>query len=195
MKAALFALLGLNTLLMAQSATIEKTGKSPVETAFAPGGEVRMDLCPAAVEIIGKKEGALRVSYDSGHGYGEDVHVRIQVMGNQADLRVTECPHNNFELNIEVPQASGLRVRMFAGQMEVTGITGNKDVQMHAGQLTLQIGDPADIGHVDASVTTGDLEAPPFEVSKSGLFRSFQKSGAGKYWVHAHVGAGQLELR
>jgi hypothetical protein len=194
MRPALFALLILNTaLLTGQSTNIEEVDKGPVEAKFAAGGQVRMDLCPGGVDIIGRDEG-LRISYDSKHDR-DDVKVRIQVTGDRADLRVTGCPRNNFQMTIEVPRSSNLYVRMFAGEMNVKGITGNKDVQLHAGQLTIEIGEPADYAHVDASVLSGDLEAPPFDVSKGGLFRSFDRNGSGKYRLHAHVGAGQLELR
>lgn len=195
MRPALFALLILNAaLLTSQSTNIEEVDKSPVEAKFAPGGQVRMDLCSSGVDIIGRDNGLLRISYDSKHDRA-DVKVRIQVAGARADLRVTGCPDNNFQMTIEVPKSSNLYVRMFAGEMQVKGITGDKDVQLHAGQLTMEIGEPADYAHVDASVLSGDLEAPPFDVSKGGLFRSFDRTGSGKYRLHAHVGAGQLELR
>jgi len=48
---------------------------------------------------------------------------------------------------------------------------------------------------LEASVTSGGLEAPPFGKNHLGLFRSFEKSGNGKYRLHAHVGAGDLTLR
>jgi hypothetical protein len=48
---------------------------------------------------------------------------------------------------------------------------------------------------VEASVTTGGLEAAPFGESHGGLFRSFHKEGNGKYKLYAHVGAGDLTLR
>jgi hypothetical protein len=40
------------------------------------------------------------------------------------------------------------------------------------------------------------MEYPePFGESHGGLFRSFRKSGTGKYKLVAHVGAGELTLR
>jgi hypothetical protein len=46
-----------------------------------------------------------------------------------------------------------------------------------------------------ASVNSGELNARTFDVEKGGLFRSFERSGPGKYRLHAHVGAGELDLR
>jgi hypothetical protein len=42
---------------------------------------------------------------------------------------------------------------------------------------------------------TGSIEASAFDVSKDGLFRSFEQHGPGKYRLHAHVLAGEIELR
>ena len=174
-----------------QDAKIEEVGKSPVEAKFAPGGKIRMDLCSSGIELVGTDDDMVRVSYDR----DADVRVRLETFGNEADLRVTSCPHNNFRLRIEVPRASSLHVRMFAGQLDVRDVTGDKNVELSFGQLNLDVGNPDDYAHADASVNSGDLEARAFGVSKGGLFRSFDHSGPGKYRLHAHLGAGQLELR
>lgn len=174
-----------------QGTTIEEVGKSPVQAKFAAGGRVRMDLCSAGIQLVGRDDNAVRVSYEPDH----DVKVRIRVLGDEADLRVTGCPSNNFKITIEIPKTSGLDVRMFAGDLEISGIAGDKDVRMHFGELRMEIGNPADCALVSASVTSGSLTASAFNVAKGGLFRSFEQSGPGKYRVHAHIGAGDLQLR
>jgi hypothetical protein len=88
-----------------------------------------------------------------------------------------------------------LFVRMPAGELTLEGISGDKDVEMHAGELTISVGNASDYSFVDASVYTGDLEGAPFGESHGGLFRSFHKTGNGRYKLHAHVGAGQLTLQ
>ena len=201
MRNALVMLVAFCTLVLflprvqAQSSDREEVGKSPVEARFVSGGQVRMSLCPGAIKVTGGDDSQLRVSYTTRADEEKEVRVRIQVNGDQAAIRVRGCPHNNFELRIEVPKTSNLYARMFAGEMNIDGIHGDKDVEIHAGQLTMEIGRPEENGHVDASVYTGDLEASAFYVSKGGLFRSFDHRGPGRFRVHAHVGAGQLELR
>jgi hypothetical protein len=176
----------------AQDVRIEEVGKSPVEAKFPAGGQIRMDLCPGGIELVGTDDPVVRVSY---HPERDDVRVRINASGDRGDLKLTGCPHNNFKARIEIPKSTGLYVRMMAGQLDVQDITGDKDVELHFGQLNLDIGKPEQYGHVDASVNSGQLEAGAFNVSKGGLFRSFDQSGPGKYRLHAHVGAGQVELR
>ena len=71
-------------------------------------------------------------------------------------------------------------------------IANDQDVEIHAGDLTVDVGPVEDYSHIDASVITGEIDAGAFGESHGGLFRSFRKSGSGKYRLHAHVGAGQL---
>jgi hypothetical protein len=199
MRLAALALLGLGTALLsasvlAQETRIDEEGKTPLEVKFIQNGRIRLNLCPGEVKLVGKEDGLLRVSYYA-RSSGDRVRVQIRTDGDHAEIWVRGCPHNNFELTVEVPKTSNVQARMFAGQMDVYGITGDKDVELHAGQLTMEIGKPEDYAHVDASVLTGDLEASAFDVSKGGLFRSFNKSGPGKYRLHAHVGAGEIDLR
>jgi len=176
----------------AQDAKIEELGKSPVEAKFVAGGHIRMDLCSSGIEIAGTDDSMVRVSY---HPERDSVRVRLQISGDRADLRLTGCPHNNFQARIEIPKSSSLYVRMLAGQLDVREVTGDKDVELSFGQLNLDVGKTEQYARVDASVNSGQLEASAFAVSKGGLFRSFDQRGPGKYRVHAHVGAGQLELR
>ena len=117
-------------------------------------------------------------------------------MNNHAELKMTGGPINNGpSIVIEVPKSSNLYVRLPFGDLNIEGVSGDKDVEMHAGDLNIEVGNPADYGHVDASVNAGDLSAGPFGETKDGLFRSFEKSGTGRYRLHAHVGAGDLNLR
>jgi hypothetical protein len=121
--------------------------------------------------------------------------VRFERLENSADLDISGGPKNDIVITVEVPRATALFVRMPAGHMEISDITGDKDVELHAGELIVGVGNPADYSHVDASVISGGIEAPPFGEDHGGLFRSFHKNGNGKYKLHAHVGAGDLSLR
>lgn len=200
MNKILLALLCVNASLLiaekakVQKAKVEEIGKSPTEVVFAAGGQLHLDLCSSAAEIQGIDEDKVRVSYSSEHD--STGHVRVKVLATQkrADVSVEDCPHNNFQLKVEVPKSAHLYVRMFAGELQMRDVVGDKDVQVHTGQVTMHIGQASDYAHVDGSVTTGELDAPAFAVSKGGLFRSFQKTGPGKYRLHAHVGAGELDI-
>ena len=175
---------------------VTETGKESFEADFPAGGQLRMHIRSGELRVIGRDENKIRVNY-SGKNAGQlsDVKVTLKAVGSNGELHVSGGPHNDFRIEIQVPKNSGLYLRMPAGDLEVDGLTGDKDVEIHAGDMTLGVGKAEDYGHVDASVNAGDLDAQPFGVSKGGLFRSFDKHGSGKYRLHAHVGAGDLVLR
>ena len=185
-------------LLKAQSKKIEATDlpEHPFRVDYSSGSQMRLRLRSGDVRVVGKEGNQIAVRVEARDmERAREVKVYFERFENSAELRVSGGPKDNLQIIIEVPRNTGLFVRMPAGQLEISDVTGDKDVQLHAGDLILHVGDPADYSHVDASVTTGGLEAPPFHEDHGGLFRSFQKSGNGRYRLHAHVGAGDLTLR
>ena len=175
---------------------VTEVGKDSFQADFVSGGQLRMHIRSGDLRVIGSDENKIRVNYSGKNGSKtSDVTVSLKTVGNNAELRVSGGPHNDFRIEIQVPKNSGLYLRMPAGDLEVNGLTGDKDVEIHAGDMTLGVGKADDYGRVDASVNAGDLDAQPFGVSKGGLFRSFDKHGGGKYRLHAHVGAGDLVIR
>lgn len=87
------------------------------------------------------------------------------------------------------------RAHFFFGEVNVHDVTGNKDFELHAGQLTISVDKPEEYGHVDMSVSAGEADAEIFGDSQGGLFRSISHDSSGKYSLRAHVGTGQLSLR
>jgi len=121
------------------------------------------------------------------------VFARADVHGNEATI-TTDGP-DNFKADIQVPSRADLYVRLTAGELTIEGIQGNKDVSLHAGELTIDVGRADDYHSVAASVWAGEVHATPFHVSKEGLFRSFNWSGKGPYSLEAHLKAGEVHLR
>lgn len=168
----------------------------PFAVDFPSGSRLSLHLRSGAFRIVGRDDHKISVRLTGRNAdNARDLTVRFKRSDNDADLRIFGGPRNNLEVTVEIPSSSMLFVRMSAGDLSLEGISGDKDVELHAGDLTISIGNPADYSHVDASVLTGGLEAAPFHESHGGLFRSFEKHGDGKYRLHAHVGAGDLTLR
>lgn len=183
--------------LLAEKPTeIKQTGKDRFEAAFSSGGgRLRLHVRSGNVEVTGGAEDKVVVTYGgkSADRAGE-VTVTMRSSEKESELYVDGGPKNEFEIRIRVPRSCNLFLRMPAGELNVEGIAGDKDIELHAGDATVKVGSADEYGPIDASVTTGGLDAPPFGISKGGLFRSFKKQGSGKYRLHAHVGAGQLTL-
>jgi len=185
-------------LVLAQSKKIEATDlpSHPFQVAFPSGGQLNMHLRSGDFRVIGRADDRITVRVEAKDPEkAKEIKVRFQRLDHSAELNISGGPKNDVQITVEIPRSTGLFVRMPAGQLELSDITGDKDVQLHAGELIVGVGNPADYSHVEASVTTGGLEAAPFGESHGGLFRSFHKEGNGKYKLHAHVGAGDLTLR
>jgi hypothetical protein len=197
---ALFALLALLVpeCLPDSELKVKDLQNHPFAVDFPSGSNLHLHLRLRSGEfrIVGRDDNRIAVHF---HGCNadnaRDLTVRFRHLGNDGDLRVSGGPRNNLEITIEVPCSAMLFVRMPAGDLSVEGVSGEKDVELHACNLTIAVDNAADYSHVDASVMSGDLEAAPFGESHGGLFRSFEKSGSGRYKLHAHVGAGELTLR
>jgi hypothetical protein len=162
------------------------------EKPFVSGGRIAMYLEGGDYEVRPAADNHIRVTLSGNVG---NTKVELNTNGTHADVTVKDTPHNNFHATIEVPKATDLNIRLSAGNLIVAAITGNKDIQSHAGNAEIEVGDPNDYSSVDASVKAGNIDADAFGGSKSGLFRHFKWSGRGKYTLQAHLGAGNLELR
>ena len=185
-------------LALAQSKRIEVTDlpNHPFQVDFASGSKLNVQLRSGDIRIVGREDNKITVRVDSKDTEkAKEVKVRFERTDTAAELKISGGPRNDLRITVEIPKATGLFVRMSAGQLELIDVTGDKDVELHAGELIVGVGNPADYSRVEASVTTGDINAAPFGEDHGGLFRSFQKSGNGKYKLHAHVGAGDLTLR
>jgi hypothetical protein len=168
----------------------------PFTADFNSGGKLRMYLRSGDFHIVGGSDNKIMVRITGRNAYrASDVRVQLEGSNNSADLTVSGGPKNDLEVTIEVPKKTGLYVRMPAGNLELHHVTGDKDAELHAGELIIEVGDASDYSRVDASVYSGGLEASPFGESHGGLFRSFHKEGNGRYHLHAHVGAGDLTLQ
>jgi hypothetical protein len=168
----------------------------PFQVDYPSGSQLNLHLRSGDVRLLGSRDNKVSVRVEAENmEKAREVRVAFERFEHTGELWVSGGPRDNLQIVVEVPKATGLFVRMPAGQLEIEDITGDKDVQLHFGELIVHVGDPADYSHVDASVSTGGLEAPPFHEDHGGLFRSFTKSGNGKYKLHAHVGAGDLTLR
>jgi hypothetical protein len=194
-----FPAIGLCLLASSLAVHGEVTGtcEQKFEAKFQPGGEIRLQIRSADIELTGSDSPVVRVTCELKHDEdASDITIRFTADGNSGSLRVRGGPNEGVRIRIEVPKSSNLFVRAPAGDLTLTGITGDKDVEIHAGDLTISVGNPGDYKHADGSVWAGDLTASAFGVTKDGLFRSFDKDNAsGKYRLHAHVGAGDLVLK
>lgn len=193
MKTAFTAAIFLTVLSVAPIMLGAQTTGSPAEKDFVSGGKVEITLESGDYNIRASSDNRIHVRWNEASAKG--VRVKLTTNGKSADVRVENTPHDNFHATIEVPALTDVRVRLTAGNLDVSGIKGDKDIEANAGNLNISVGSSNDWSDVDASVTAGDVHAPAFKAATGGLFRSIKWKGPGRYRLHAHLIAGDINLR
>lgn len=179
-----------------QPLEVKGLGSGWVETDFPASGRLRMDLQSAGVRITGSDDNKVRVRCSGKRSdEGRQARVSFKPSGGAWDLKVHGGPHNNFEIEIQIPRVTDLTIRMPAGELNVEGVSGNKDIRVHAGEVNIQVGDPETYGHVKASVWAGEINGGPLGSGKEGVFRSFQVDGRGKYALQVRLKAGEVTFK
>ena len=171
-----------------------KVGEPHFEAPVPSGVPLRLYVRSGDIRVHGSDDSKISVDISGKAQKLDDVKHRLAILEGSVEFHLSGGPRNDVQITIHLPKNCDLYLRVPAGDVSIEGISGNKDIELHAGDLSIRVGNPDEYSQVDASVNAGDVEASPFGESHSGLFRSFKKSGAGKYKLHAHVGAGDLAL-
>jgi hypothetical protein len=155
---------------------------------------------PAGLHIVGTDQIGIHVSCSaSSEKTATNVAFHFSPTANGGKLSIEGPDHqhgnNGLEVKIEVPRRTNLSIRMFAGQVTVEEVKGDKDIEVGAGQITISSIHDGDYHNVDASVGVGEVQARAFGTDKGGFFRNFsRKNSNGDYRLQAHVTTGQIEL-
>jgi hypothetical protein len=160
-----------------------------IERAFVDGGNVRLRLSSGDYVI---KAGSSNRIFIRWRNADSKIKIDASVSGSDALIR-TDGSTRHVNTVIEIPVHSDLYLRMRAGDVRISGIEGNKDIHLTAGDLKIDM-EPASYSYVHGAVTFGDLNAGPLGISKGGIKSSFEWHGGGKYKLDARLFAGDLAL-
>jgi hypothetical protein len=177
-------------------ATAQTQAGSPadsIERSFAPGGKVTMTLAAGRYHIRpGNSNDRVRLHWSTiKPGEMSRSEVKLEIRGSEAVI--TARGSRDLRVEVEIPEPADLYVNLGNGDIDVRDIEGNKDITCHSGDVTIH-GTPASYKQADLSVRLGDIEAPPFSVSKGGLLRSFQWRGNGKYILNLRTRMGSITV-
>jgi hypothetical protein len=173
----------------------DSTTSGSLERAFAANGAAKMDLTAGDYHITGSPDDRVRIDWSVREAEAlAKVRARAEVQGRELSITTDGPGNKGLKFTIQIPTQTDLHVRMSAGDLTIEGVRGNKNVELRAGDLRIDVGRAEDYNQVDASLWAGDIKAAPFRVSKGGLFRSFDWTGSGPYRLHARLLAGDLHL-
>ena len=168
----------------------------PFEANLAGGTTLRLHLHDGDFQVVGTDSDKISVKVEGKNlDLARNIKIHLKRAGDAVDLKLSHVPKKELVVTIAVPRTTNLYARMRGGDLSVAGITGDKDLELTGGDLTVQVSNPAEYGVVDASVRFGDVKGDQFGDPKGWLGNSVHKEGPGKYKLHAHVFAGDLVLK
>ena len=169
-----------------------------INAALNPSAMLAIDSRPAGIEIVGTDQEAIHVSCTADDmDIARDTRLRFSGTPDRAKLTVTgeHVVHGSLHIRIEVPRKTNLSVEMPAGQVKVDEVVGDKNIELHAGQISISSAHKWNYRKIDASVGVGQVNAQVYGEDKGGFFRVFRKENAeGEYRLYARVTTGQIDL-
>src|SRR5215471_1746082 len=113
---------------------ISERGIPHFEAQIPVGAKVALHLRSGDIRIVGSEDGKVSVDI-SGRNKDkiEDLRYRLTSSGGNAELHVSGGPRDDFAMEVHVPRNSELYARIFAGEVTVENIPGNKDIELSAG--------------------------------------------------------------
>lgn len=168
----------------------------PYQATFAGGKFLRLHLHDGDFRIVGSETNSIHITA-TGKKLGEAPKIKFDFsrVGNTVSLKLSHVPKNELQVTIAIPRDSNLFARMRGGDLSVEGVTGDKDLKLTGGDLSIQVGNPEDYSHVNLSVRFGDVSGSLFGDPKGWIGNSVKRDGAGKHELLAHVFAGDLILK
>jgi hypothetical protein len=164
-----------------------------LESGFASGGVIHLRLSYGDYLIQAGRDDRVVAYWKDNHGVDIRDRAMLTVAATTATIR-TDGAIRHGHFIVEVPSRSDIFLRLKAGDLQISGIEGNKDIHMTAGDLSIDV-NPASYSKVHGSVTFGDIDAHALRISKGGIHRSFDWRGGGAYELRASIMMGDLKIR
>ncbi len=117
-----------------------------------PNGVVDVHVFGGSVHVTGWSQSSIRVRGE----FRPDCHVDLTPAGDHQQVRLT-CSHGPGvgELEIQVPQGSGLDVQTMSADVAIQGVNGAVHAQTISGDIVLVWGTPTEI---EARSTSGGVQ-------------------------------------
>src|SRR5580658_854726 len=119
---------------------VDDLAHHPIVLDFPSGGQLDLRIRSGEIRIVGSDEHKIVVRAEGKRGGDStDINARFEGSDHFGKLYVHGGPSNEVTITVQIPRNSNLSVRIVAGEVEVKDITGNKDVKLGAGDLTVGV--------------------------------------------------------
>jgi hypothetical protein len=124
----------------------------------------------------------------------KEVQIGSRVHGSQVQIEVKAPLSLSVDVEVEVPSPISLEVHLTGGDLTVEGVEGDKNLQLFAGDLKVDVGTLQNVRDAEVSVRIGDLSAPAIGEVHGWLGHTWKYHGEGQYRLYAHTGFGDVSL-
>ncbi len=179
------------------SANSKYTETKTQKWQFAPGGRVELRLKGGDVHVVYAADSHMAIRYtmeSDRQNFASNVRAEFDVSPSNAELRFRSPNNGSVDVQLEVPAQTSVYIRVKGGDLTVSGIDGDQDVQTIGGDIQLDLPSTSKFYRVDASTHFGDIENSPFGKPKGWLGAKIHFRGDGKYKLHAHTFAGDIRF-
>lgn len=124
----------------------------------------------------------------------KEVQIRSRLHGSQVQVEVKAPLSLSVDVEVEVPSPISLEVHMTGGDLTVEGVEGDKNLQLFAGDLKVDVGTLQNVRDAEVSVRVGDVSVPAIGEVHGWLGHTWTYQGNGQYRLYAHTGFGDVSL-
>lgn len=122
------------------------------------------------------------------------VEIRSYVHGSQVRLEIKAPVSLSVDAELEVPSPISLEVHMTGGDLTVAGVDGDKNLQLFAGDLKVDVGALEKVRDAEVSTRVGDVDVPAIGQLRGWLGHTWKYQGKGPYRLYAHTSFGDASL-
>lgn len=122
------------------------------------------------------------------------VQVRSRLHGSLVQVEIKAPMSVSVETEVEVPSPISLDIHMTGGDLTVEGVDGDKNLELLAGDLKVEVGTLQNVRDAEVSSGIGDVSVPPIGEVHGWLGHTWKYQGSGKYRLHAHTTFGDASL-
>jgi hypothetical protein len=124
----------------------------------------------------------------------KDVQLRYRTHSSSLQVEIRAPMSLSVDTELEVPSPISLEVYMTGGDLTVEGVDGDKNLQLFAGDLKVDVGSLESLRAAEVSTRVGDTDVPSAGTEHGWLGHTWKYYGNGPYRLYAHTTFGDVNL-
>jgi hypothetical protein len=124
----------------------------------------------------------------------KNVQLRSRTHGSAVQVEIRAPMSLSVDAELEVPSPVSLEIHMTGGDLTVEGVEGDKNLQLFAGDLKVDVGTLESLRDAEVSVSVGDADVPSAGTLHGWLGHTWKYRGSGLYRLYAHTTFGDVNL-